>query len=88
MNNEFTNYLEEVKRSALNNKKFHYMMTDRARQDVGYYLRIKSKEKTLEWLNVVEMLLGLFDKKDIPEWYTFDDLESDKQRFNKLFGAA
>lgn len=64
--------------------KYHYMITDRYRQDVGYYIRNKSKKYAQEAIEVVEFLLNLFEKDDIPEWYTFKDLEEDKKRIEKL----
>lgn len=68
----------DLKRSIENDKRFHYMITDRYRQDVDYLIRIEAFDSARESFELVEYLLSLFKEKDIPEWFTNEDLE--KQR--------
>nr|WP_176453884.1 hypothetical protein [Staphylococcus aureus] len=68
-----------------NNSKFHYMLTDRVRQDVKYYIvQCKSLEKAKEGFEKLSYLLSLFETNERPEWYTLSDLENDKKMIELL----
>lgn len=74
-----------LKEMVLDDKKFHYQMTDKNRQSVKYYLnQCVSLEKAEESFQELELLMSLFKEKNIPEWYTYEDLEKDREKLDIL----
>ena len=76
---------EQLKDMTARNSKFHYMYMDRVRQDVKYYIRIEAQDKANKALKTASYVLGLFDNKDITEWYDYADLQNNIKQYETTF---
>lgn len=73
-----------LKETVLEDKSFHYQMTDKDRQMVDYNIRYHDKQGAKEVLKELIFLMDLWTDKEVPEWYTRDDLKKDIERVKAL----
>ncbi|WP_302500024.1 hypothetical protein [Limosilactobacillus reuteri] len=73
-----------LKETVLEDKPFHYQMTDKDRQMVDYYIRYNNKKEAQETLKELIFLMDLWKDEEVPEWYTREDLKKDIERVKAL----
>lgn len=73
-----------LKEAVLEDKSFHYQMTDKDRQMVDYYIRYNNKKEAQETLKELIFLMDLWTDEEVPEWYTREDLKKDIERVKAL----
>ena len=73
-----------LKEAVLEDKSFHYQMTDKDRQMVDYYIRYNNKKEAQETLKELIFLMDLWKDEEVPEWYTREDLKKDIERVKAL----
>ena len=75
---------EELKQRLLENKKFHYQMTGKDSMMVKYEIRNGNKKGAEEVLKELIFLMDLWTDKEVPEWYTREELKKDIARVKAL----
>lgn len=68
---------EELKQHLLENKTFHYQMTGKDSMMVRCEIRNGNKKGAEEVLKELIFLMDLWVDKEVPEWYTREDLKKD-----------
>lgn len=75
---------EELKQELLEDKSFHYQMTDKARQMLDYEIRNNNKEGAEAELKELIFFMDLWKDNEVPEWYTREDLKKDIERVKAM----
>lgn len=66
---------EKLKQELLDNKSFHYQLTDKDRQSVEYDIRYNNKTQAKTDLKELIWLMDLWKDSEVPEWFTRKDLK-------------
>ena len=75
---------EWLKEAVLNDRRLHYQLTGKDSEMVDYNIRYHDKQGAEEVLKELIFLMDLWTDKEVPEWYTRDDLKRDIARVEAL----
>lgn len=75
---------EELRKRVLENEAFHYQLTGKDSEMLHYEIQNGSKQSAKETLDELNFLMSLFTDKQVPEWYTREDLKKDIKKVQAM----